>query len=32
MHELGLAEGILTIATDMAGEHTVTRIVVRIGR
>ena len=31
MHELGLAEGILTIATDMAGEHRVTRIVVRIG-
>jgi hypothetical protein len=31
MHELGLAEGILTIATDMAGERTVTRIVVRIG-
>ncbi len=31
MHELGLAEGILTIATDMAGEHAVTRIVVRIG-
>jgi Hydrogenase/urease nickel incorporation, metallochaperone, hypA len=31
MHELGLAEGILTIATDMAGDHAVTRIVVRIG-
>jgi hypothetical protein len=31
MHELGLAEGILTIATDMAGDHNVTRIVVRIG-
>lgn len=31
MHELGLAEGILTIATDMAAERTVTRIVVRIG-
>ena len=31
MHELGLAEGILTIATDMAGERPVTRIVVRIG-
>ncbi len=31
MHELGLAEGILTIATDMAGNRPVTRIVVRIG-
>jgi hydrogenase/urease nickel incorporation metallochaperone HypA len=31
MHELGLAEGILTIATDMAGERNVARIVVRIG-
>jgi hypothetical protein len=31
MHELGLAEGILTVATDMAGERAVTRIVVRIG-
>jgi hypothetical protein len=31
MHELGLAEGILTVATDMAGERRVTRIVVRIG-
>jgi hypothetical protein len=31
MHELGLAEGILTIATDMAGDRPVTRIVVRIG-
>jgi Hydrogenase/urease nickel incorporation, metallochaperone, hypA len=31
MHELGLAEGILTVATDMAGERSVTRIVVRIG-
>jgi hypothetical protein len=31
MHELGLAEGIMTVAIDMAGERTVTRIVVRIG-
>jgi hypothetical protein len=31
MHELGLAEGILTVATGMAGERAVTRIVVRIG-
>jgi Hydrogenase/urease nickel incorporation, metallochaperone, hypA len=31
MHELGLAEGIMTVAMDMAGERTVRRIVVRIG-
>jgi hypothetical protein len=31
MHELGLAEGIMTVANDMAGERAVTRIVVRIG-
>lgn len=31
MHELGLAEGIMTVAMDMAGERTVCRIVVRIG-
>ena len=31
MHELGLAEGIMTVANDMAGERSVTRIVVRIG-
>ena len=31
MHELGLAEGILTVAIDMAGDRPVTRIVVRIG-
>jgi len=31
MHELGLAEGIMTIAIDMAGGRTVTRIAVRIG-
>lgn len=31
MHELGLAEGIMTVAMDMAGERTVQRIVVRIG-
>jgi hypothetical protein len=31
MHELGLAEGIMTVAIDMAGERTVSRIVVRIG-
>jgi hypothetical protein len=31
MHELGLAEGILTLATEMAGGRAVTRIVVRIG-
>jgi hypothetical protein len=31
MHELGLAEGIMTVAVDMAGERTVRRIVVRIG-
>jgi hypothetical protein len=31
MHELGLAEGIMTIAIDMAGERAVKRIVVRIG-
>ncbi len=31
MHELGLAEGIMTVAIDMAGERTVNRIVVRIG-
>ena len=31
MHELGLAEGIMTVAIDMAGGRTVTRIAVRIG-
>jgi len=31
MHELGLAEGIMTVAIDMAGGRTVRRIVVRIG-
>ena len=31
MHELGLAEGIMTVAIDMAGDRTVTRIAVRIG-
>jgi Hydrogenase/urease nickel incorporation, metallochaperone, hypA len=31
MHELGLAEGILAVVTDMSGDCAVTRIVVRIG-
>jgi len=31
MHELGLADGILSIVSDMSGERPVTRIVVRIG-
>jgi hypothetical protein len=31
MHELGLAEGILTVVSDMSGDRAVTRIVVRIG-
>jgi hypothetical protein len=31
MHELGLAEGVMTVAIDMAGGRTVRRIVVRIG-
>jgi hypothetical protein len=31
MHELGLAEGILTVVTDMSGDRAVSRIVVRIG-
>jgi Hydrogenase/urease nickel incorporation, metallochaperone, hypA len=31
MHELGLAEGIMTVAIDMSGERPVNRIVVRIG-
>jgi hydrogenase/urease nickel incorporation metallochaperone HypA len=31
MHELGLAEGILSVVSDMADDRTVTRIVVRIG-
>jgi hypothetical protein len=31
MHELGLAEGIMTVAIDMAGGRQVLRIVVRIG-
>jgi hypothetical protein len=31
MHELGLAEGIMTVAIDMAGGRKVLRIVVRIG-
>jgi hypothetical protein len=31
MHELGLAEGIMTVAIDMAGGRKVRRIVVRIG-
>jgi Hydrogenase/urease nickel incorporation, metallochaperone, hypA len=31
MHELGLADGILSIVSDMANENRVTRIVVRIG-
>jgi hypothetical protein len=32
MHELGLAEGIMTVAMDMAEGRTVTRIAVRIGQ
>jgi hypothetical protein len=31
MHELGLAEGIMTVAIDMADGRSVTRIAVRIG-
>jgi hypothetical protein len=31
MHELGLAEGIMTVAIDMADGRRVTRIAVRIG-
>jgi hypothetical protein len=31
MHELGLAEGVMTVAIDMAGGRSVRRIVVRIG-
>ena len=31
MHELGLAEGILAVAMDLAGERTVSRVTVRIG-
>jgi hypothetical protein len=31
MHELGLAEGIVTVAIDMADGRTVNRIAVRIG-
>jgi hydrogenase nickel incorporation protein HypA/HybF len=31
MHELGLAEGIMTVAIDMAGDRSVTRILVRVG-
>ena len=31
MHELGLAEGILAVVTDMSADRAVTRIVVRIG-
>ena len=31
MHELGLAEGIMTVALDMSGGRTVTRIAIRIG-
>jgi Hydrogenase/urease nickel incorporation, metallochaperone, hypA len=31
MHEMGLAQGILSTVTDMAGERAVTRIVVRVG-
>ena len=31
MHELGLAEGIMTVAIDISGERPVNRIVVRIG-
>jgi Hydrogenase/urease nickel incorporation, metallochaperone, hypA len=31
MHELGLADGILSVVSDMAGARSVTRIVVRIG-
>jgi hypothetical protein len=31
MHELGLAGGILSVVSDMAGERAVTRIVVRVG-
>ena len=32
MHELGLAEGIMTVAIDMAGGRSVRRIAVRIGQ
>jgi hypothetical protein len=32
MHEMGLAQGIFSTVADMAGERTVTRIVVRVGR
>ena len=31
MHELGIAEGILAVVSDIAGERPVSRIVVRIG-
>lgn len=31
MHELGLAEGIMTIAIEISGGRSVTRIAVRIG-
>jgi len=31
MHELGLAEAILSLVSDIAGDHRVTRVAVRIG-
>jgi hypothetical protein len=31
MHELGIAEGILAVVTDIAAERPVSRVVVRIG-
>ncbi|HEY4869173.1 MAG TPA: hydrogenase/urease maturation nickel metallochaperone HypA [Candidatus Dormibacteraeota bacterium] len=31
MHELGVAEGILSVVTDIAGERAVKRVVVRVG-
>ncbi len=32
MHEMGLAQGIFSTVTEMAGERAVTRIVVRVGQ
>ena len=32
MHELGVAEGILSVVTDIAGERAVKRVMVRIGK
>lgn len=31
MHELGIAQGILAVVTDIAEERPVTRVVVRVG-